>query len=125
LPHVGRHFIDGGSKRSRRSIVAILGACIELVKPFYRGPQLWKIQFGLVCKKTARCISDALGPTSGVDIGRQFRSPRQFLDDFVVETPSTSLIAISERDVDLASATTTTTAPPPVSVGAGRAGPRW
>jgi hypothetical protein len=60
LPHVGRHFIDGGSKRSRRSIVAILGACIELVKPFYRGPQLWKIQFGLVCKKTARCISDAL-----------------------------------------------------------------
>jgi hypothetical protein len=38
-------------KRLRRSIVAVLGACIELVKPFYRGPQLRKIQFVLFFKK--------------------------------------------------------------------------
>jgi hypothetical protein len=36
-----------------------------------------------------------------------------------LKTLSTSLIAISERDVVLASAAITTTAPPPVSVSAG------
>jgi hypothetical protein len=41
-------------KRLRRSIIPILGSCIESVKPFYRGSQLRKIQFVHFFKKNAR-----------------------------------------------------------------------
>ena len=85
MPHLGRHCVHGARKRSRRSIIAVLGACIELVKPFYRGALLRKIQLGLLSKKNAGGNSDAFGKVSNVGIGRRRHRRRHMLNDFVVK----------------------------------------